>query len=163
MNNKENQGLISHINPNQTFLCDINIDNISKDENYLLIKTGNTIKRLKISDIRQAIRLVMETNKHDTKDITSTMEVAEKDMKNNMERIAFNLTAMEKRELKINAMDEDKTLTQYIKDILFPYDYDNESTRRIEEINIILQRNGSTMTKEEREQLKAEREKLRKE
>ena len=163
MNNKENQGLISHINPNQTFLCDINIDNISKDENYLLIKTGNTIKRLKISDIRQAIRLVMETNKHDTKDITSTMEVAEKDMKNNMERIAFNLTAMEKRELKIKAMDEDKTLTQYIKDILFPYDYDNERTRRIEEINIILQRNGSTMTKEEREQLKAEREKLRKE
>lgn len=65
-------------------------------------------------------------------------------MKNNMERIAFNLTAMEKRELKIKAMDEDKTLTQYIKDILFPYDYDNERTRRIEEINIILQKNGST-------------------
>lgn len=86
-----------------------------------------------------------------------------KDMKNNMERIAFNLTAQEKRELKIKAMDEDKTLTQYIKDILFPYDYDNERTRRIEEINIILQRNGSTMTKEEREQLKQEREKLRKE
>lgn len=87
-----------------------------------------------------------------------------KDMKNNMERIAFNLTAMEKRELKIKAMDEDKTLTQYIKDILFPYDYDNDNrTRRIEEINIILQRNGSAMTKEEREQLKQEREKLRKE
>ena len=84
-----------------------------------------------------------------------------KDMKNNMERIAFNLTAQEKRELKIKAMDEDKTLTQYIKDILFPYDYDNERTRRIEEINIILQRNGSTMTKEEREQLKAEREELK--
>lgn len=82
MNDKENQGLTFHISPNQTFLCDINIDSISKDENYLLIKTGNTIKRLKISDIRQAIRLVMETNKHDTKDITSTMEVAEKDMKN---------------------------------------------------------------------------------
>ena len=72
--------MISLIDPNQTFLCDINIDNISKDENYLLIKTGNTINRLKISDIRQAIRLVMETNKHDTKDITSTMEVAEKDL-----------------------------------------------------------------------------------
>ena len=82
-------------------------------------------------------------------------------MKNNMERIAFNLTEMEKRELKIKAMDEDKTLTQYIKDILFPYDYDNERTRRIEEINIILQRNGSAMTKEEREQLKAEREELK--
>ena len=87
-----------------------------------------------------------------------------KDMKNNMERIAFNLTAQEKRNLKIKAMDEDKTLTQYIKDILFPYDYDNDNrTRRIEEINIILQRNGSAMTKEEREQLKQEREKLRKE
>lgn len=84
-----------------------------------------------------------------------------KDMKNNMERIAFNLTAQEKRELKIKAMDEDKTLTQYIKDILFPYDYDNDRTRRIEEINIILQRNGSAMTKEEREQLKAEREELK--
>ena len=83
-------------------------------------------------------------------------------MKNNMERIAFNLTAMEKRELKIKAMDEDKTLTQYIKDILFPYDNDNR-TRRIEEINIILQKNGSTMTREQREQLKQEREKLRKE
>lgn len=82
MNDKENQGLTFHISPNQTFLCDINIDSISKDKSYLLIKTGNTIKRLKISDIRQAIRLVMETNKHDTKDITSTMEVAEKDMKN---------------------------------------------------------------------------------
>lgn len=46
MNNKENQGLISHINPNQTFLCDINIDNISKDESYLLIKTGNTINQI---------------------------------------------------------------------------------------------------------------------
>ena len=55
-----------------------------------------------------------------------------KDMKNNMERIAFNLTAQEKRNLKIKAMDEDKTLTQYIKDILFPYDYDNDNrTRRI--------------------------------
>ena len=87
-----------------------------------------------------------------------------KDMKNNMERIAFNLTAQEKRNLKIKAMDEDKTLTQYIKDILFPYDYDNDNrTRRIEEINIILQRNGSAMTKKEREQLKQEREKLRKE
>lgn len=82
MNDKENQGLTFHISPNQTFLCDINIDSISKDENYLLIKIGNTIKRLKISDIRQAIRLVTETNKHDTKDITGTMEVAEKDMKN---------------------------------------------------------------------------------
>ena len=81
-------------------------------------------------------------------------------MKNNMERIAFNLTAMEKRELKIKAMDEDKTLTQYIKDILFPYDNDNR-TKRIEEINIILQRNGSSMTKEEREQLKQEREELK--
>ena len=81
MNDKENQGLTFHISPNQTFLCDINIDSISKDENYLLIKTGNTIKRLKISDIRQAIRLVMETNKHDTKDITSTMEVADKALK----------------------------------------------------------------------------------
>lgn len=45
MNNKENQGLTFHISPNQTFLCDINIDSISKD-------------------------------------ITSTMEVAEKDMEN---------------------------------------------------------------------------------
>ena len=82
-------------------------------------------------------------------------------MKNNMERIAFNLTAQEKRELKIKAMDDDKTLTQYIIDILIPYDYDNDRTRRIEEINIILQRNGSAMTKEEREQLKAEREELK--
>ena len=82
MNDKENQGLTFHISPNQTFLCDINIDSISKDENYLLIKTGHTINRLKISDVRQAINLVMETNEYDTKDIAGTMEVAEKDMKN---------------------------------------------------------------------------------
>lgn len=31
MNDKENQGLTFHISPNQTFLCDINIDSISKD------------------------------------------------------------------------------------------------------------------------------------
>ena len=82
MNDKENQGLTFHISPNQTFLCNINIDSISKDENYLLIKTGHTINRLKISDVRQAINLVMETNEYDTKDIAGTMEVAEKDMKN---------------------------------------------------------------------------------
>lgn len=67
MNDKENQGLTFHISPNQTFLCDINIDSISKDENYLLIKTGHTINRLKISDVRQAINLVMETNEYDTR------------------------------------------------------------------------------------------------
>lgn len=74
-----------------------------------------------------------------------------------MERITFYLTEQEKMDLKIKAMNNKKTLTQYIRDIIFL----NDKTKRIEEINIILQRNGSTMTKEEREQLKAEREKLK--
>lgn len=78
-------------------------------------------------------------------------------MKNNMERITFYLTEQEKMDLKIKALNNKKTLTQYIRDIIFL----NDKTKRIEEINVILQRNGSTMTKEEREQLKAEREKLK--
>lgn len=74
-----------------------------------------------------------------------------------MERITFYLTEQEKMDLKIKALNNKKTLTQYIRDIIFL----NDKTKRIEEINVILQRNGSTMTKEEREQLKAEREKLK--
>ena len=74
-----------------------------------------------------------------------------------MERITFYLTEEEKMDLKIKAMNNKKTLTQYIRDIIFL----NDKTKRIEEINVILQRNGSAMTKEEREQLKAEREKLK--
>ena len=80
-------------------------------------------------------------------------------MKNDMERITFYLTEQEKMDLKIKAMNNKKTLTQYIKDIIFINE--NDKTKRIEEINVILQRNGSSMTKEEREQLKAEREKLK--
>lgn len=80
-------------------------------------------------------------------------------MKNKMERITFYLTEQEKRDLKIKAMDNKKTLTQYIRGIIFPSD--NDKTKRIEEINNILQKNGSTMTKEEREQLKQERERLK--
>lgn len=76
-----------------------------------------------------------------------------------MERITFYLTEEEKMDLKIKAMNNKKTLTQYIKDIIFINE--NDKTKRIEEINVILQRNGSSMTKEEREQLKAEREKLK--
>ncbi len=78
-------------------------------------------------------------------------------MKNDMERITFYLTEQEKMDLKIKAMNNKKTLTQYIRDIIFL----NDKTKRIEEINVILQKNGSSMTKEEREQLKAEREKLK--
>lgn len=74
-----------------------------------------------------------------------------------MERITFYLTEQEKMDLKIKAMNNKKTLTQYIRDIIFL----NDKTKRIEEINVILQKNGSSMTKEEREQLKAEREKLK--
>ena len=55
------------INMNQTYLRDININSISKDEKYLLIKIGDIINRLKISDVRKIINLVMETGEYDTK------------------------------------------------------------------------------------------------
>lgn len=94
------------INVNQTYLRDININSVSKDKKYLLIKTGNVINRLKISDVRKIINLVMETEsmiqskkakdtiyersfyseRHsqyliDIRDAASAVEVAEEEMK----------------------------------------------------------------------------------
>lgn len=81
-----------------------------------------------------------------------------------MERITFLITEQEKKELKIKAINENKSLTKYIKERL---DLTTQTTQkpyeRILEINETLQKRGATMTAEQRQALKDEREQLRKE
>ncbi len=82
-----------------------------------------------------------------------------------MERITFLLTKQEKKELKIKAINENKSLTKYIKDLLniTTQTPQKTATERINEINETLQKNGANMTTEQRQALKSEREQLRKE
>lgn len=82
-----------------------------------------------------------------------------------MERITFLLTKQEKKELKIKAINENKSLTKYIKDLLniTTQTTQKTATERINEINETLQKNGANMTTEQRQALKSEREQLRKE
>lgn len=82
-----------------------------------------------------------------------------------MERITFLLTKQEKKELKIKAINENKSLTKYIKDLLniTTQTPQKTPTERINEINETLQKNGANMTTEQRQALKSERERLRKE
>lgn len=83
-----------------------------------------------------------------------------------MERITFLLTKQEKKELKIKAINENKSLTKYIKNLLnitTQTTPQKTATERINEINETLQKNGANMTTEQRQALKSEREQLRKE
>lgn len=82
-----------------------------------------------------------------------------------MERITFLLTKQEKKELKIKAINENKSLTKYIKDLLniTTQTPQKTATERINEINETLQKNGANITTEQRQALKSEREQLRKE
>ena len=85
-----------------------------------------------------------------------------------MERIVFLITNEEKQALKIKAIKEKKTLSQFLREVI-KAQTEEETTQtqeqttkaRIQEINDILQKQGSTMTREQREQLKAEREALK--
>lgn len=82
-----------------------------------------------------------------------------------MTTIKFELSEEYKRQLKIRTVHEGKTLTSFILEALYeiePPKSENipNTKNRIEEINEILAKHGAEMTKEEREQLKAERQKL---
>lgn len=78
-----------------------------------------------------------------------------------MERIVFLITNEEKQALKIKAIKEKKTLSQFLREVIKTQTQEQTTKARIQEINDILQKQGSTMTKEEREQLKLEREALK--
>ncbi len=78
-----------------------------------------------------------------------------------MERIVFLITNEEKQTLKIKAIKEKKTLSQFLREVIKTQTQEQTTKARIQEINDILQKQGSTMTKEEREQLKMEREALK--
>lgn len=47
------------INPNQKFVREIQIDDITRTEEHLLITTGNVINRIKLSDLKKIIKLIM--------------------------------------------------------------------------------------------------------
>ena len=52
---------MSHtINPNQKFVSEIQIDDISKIEEHLLITTGNLINKIKLDDLKKIVKLIME-------------------------------------------------------------------------------------------------------
>lgn len=82
-----------------------------------------------------------------------------------MERVVFELTAQEKKNLKIKALEQNKTLTQFLRDKLDLSQTTSTQTakERITEINELLQKNGANMTADERNALKFEREQLKKE
>ena len=110
-----------------------------------------------------SVILILEAKENNTKNKNRKEQT-------DMERIVFLITNEEKQALKIKAIKEKKTLSQFLREVI-KTQTEEETTQtqeqttkaRIQEINDILQKQGSTMTKEEREQLKAEREKLRKE
>lgn len=48
------------INPNQKFVREIRIEDVTKTEEHLLITTRNVINKLKLSDLKKIVKLVME-------------------------------------------------------------------------------------------------------
>lgn len=48
------------INPNQKFVREIRIDDVIKTEEHLLITTKDVINKIKLSDLKKIIKLVME-------------------------------------------------------------------------------------------------------
>ena len=48
------------IDPNQKFIREIRIDDITKTEEHLLITTGNVINKIKLSDLKKIVKLIME-------------------------------------------------------------------------------------------------------
>lgn len=79
-----------------------------------------------------------------------------------MERITFLLTAAEKRNLKIKALERNTTLSGILRQALELTPQTKQTPQeRINEINSILQNNGMNMTADERKALKIEREQLK--
>lgn len=48
------------INPNQKFVREIRIYDVTKTEEHLLITTGNVINKIKLSDLKKIVKLIME-------------------------------------------------------------------------------------------------------
>lgn len=48
------------INPNQMYVREIRIDDVTKTEEHLLITTGNVINKIKLSDLKKIVKLIME-------------------------------------------------------------------------------------------------------
>ena len=48
------------IDPNQKFIREIRIDDITKTEEHLLITTQNVINKIKLSDLKKIVKLVTE-------------------------------------------------------------------------------------------------------
>lgn len=48
------------INLNQKFVREIRIDDVTKTEGHLLITTGNVINKIKLSDLKKIVKLIME-------------------------------------------------------------------------------------------------------
>lgn len=80
------------------------------------------------------------------------------------ENIKIMLSQEQKKQIKLGAIETNKTMSDYVLSFIFNEKHDTvDTTNRIKEISEQLSKNGATMTKEQREQLKAEREQLRKE
>lgn len=48
------------INPNQKFVREIRIDDVTKTEEHLLITTGNLINKIKLDDLKKVVKFVIE-------------------------------------------------------------------------------------------------------
>ena len=48
------------INPNQKFVREIRIDDVTKIEEHLLITTENVINKIKLNDLKKIVKLIME-------------------------------------------------------------------------------------------------------
>ena len=48
------------INPNQKFVREIRIDDVTKTEEHLFIITENVINKIKLSDLKKIVKLIME-------------------------------------------------------------------------------------------------------
>ena len=48
------------IDPNQKFVHEIWIDDVTKTEEHLLITTGGVINKIKLSDLKKIVKLIME-------------------------------------------------------------------------------------------------------
>lgn len=48
------------INPNQKFVREIRIDDVTKTEEHLLITTENVINKIKLNDLKKIVKLIME-------------------------------------------------------------------------------------------------------
>lgn len=51
---------ICKINPNQKFVREIRIDDVTKTEEHLFITTENVINKIKLNDLKKIVKLIME-------------------------------------------------------------------------------------------------------